>query len=98
VTRDLICFPHLRWDFAYQRRNLPVARAARERVRVKTPLIPQQRGRTWRSMASLMLELEPSTEREPRTVPARQRRDRVRGPATRSTGGDRVATSSTEVG
>jgi len=31
VTRDLLCFSHLRWDFVYQRPNHLMARAARDR-------------------------------------------------------------------
>ncbi|HUP55260.1 MAG TPA: glycosyltransferase [Methylomirabilota bacterium] len=31
MTRDLVCFSHLRWDFVYQRPNHLMARAARDR-------------------------------------------------------------------
>jgi UDP-galactopyranose mutase len=31
VSRDLLCFSHLRWDFVYQRPNHLMARAARDR-------------------------------------------------------------------
>ena len=31
MTRDLLCFSHLRWDFVYQRPNHLMARAARDR-------------------------------------------------------------------
>ena len=31
MSRDLLCFSHLRWDFVYQRPNHLMARAARDR-------------------------------------------------------------------
>ncbi len=46
MSRDLVCFSHLRWDFVYQRPNHLMARAARDRrvFFVEEPLLADNSG------------------------------------------------------